>query len=75
MLENGIRDRMLEQQKSLTGPSSTWAPRSIRWPPIFRRLRESISDLTERMNKMQTQFVDLNNTVKVLSAPPRAAAV
>ena len=36
----------------------------------FQTLRESIADLTERMNKMQTQLVDLNNTVKVLSAPP-----
>ena len=35
-------------------------------------VRESISDLTERMNKMQAQLVDLNNTVKVMSAPPAA---
>ena len=70
VLESGIRDRMLEQQKTLTGPVVTMGTKIDQMATDFQTLRESISDLTERMNKMQTQLVDLNNTVKVMSAPP-----
>jgi tol-pal system protein YbgF len=70
VLESGIRDRMLEQQKSLTGPVINMGAKIDQMANDFGALRESISDLTERMNKMQMQIVDLNNTVKVLSAPP-----
>jgi tol-pal system protein YbgF len=70
VLENGIRDRMLEQQKSLTGPVVNMGAKIDQMSTDFSTLRESIADLTERMNKMQTQLVDLNNTVKVIGAPP-----
>lgn len=70
VLESGIRDRMLEQQKTLTGPVVTMGSKIDQMATDFQTLRESIADLTERMNKMQTQLVDLNNTVKVMSAPP-----
>jgi tol-pal system protein YbgF len=70
VLESGIRDRMLEQQKSLTTPVINMGLKVDQMANDFGALRESISDLSERMNKMQTQIVDLNNTVKVLSAPP-----
>ena len=70
VLENGIRDRLLEQQKSLTGPVVNMGAKVDQMATDFQTLRESISDLTERMNKMQTQLVDLNNTIKVIGAPP-----
>jgi TolA-binding protein len=70
VLESGIRDRMAEQQKSLAAPVMSMGAKIDQMSSDFGALRESISDLTERMNKMQTQIVDLTNTVKVLSAPP-----
>jgi tol-pal system protein YbgF len=70
VLESGIRDRMLEQQKSLTGPVVNMGVKIEQVATDFQTLKESISDLSERMNKMQTQIVDLNNTVKIMSAPP-----
>lgn len=70
VLESGIRDRMLEQQKTLSGPVVNMGAKIDQVATDFQTLRESIADLSERMNKMQTQIVDLNNTVKVLSAPP-----
>lgn len=70
VLEGGIRERMLEQQKVLAGPLANMGAKMDQMASDFQMLRESISDLTERMNKMQTQLVDLNNTVKVLSTPP-----
>jgi len=70
VLESGIRDRMIEQQKTLTGPVVNMGAKIDQMGTDFQTLRESIADLSERMNKMQTQLVDLNNTVKVLSSPP-----
>src|SRR5918997_5565218 len=70
VLESGIRDRMAEQQKTLAGPVANMGAKIDTMSTEFQTLRESISDLGERMNKMQLQMVDLMNTVKVLSAPP-----
>jgi tol-pal system protein YbgF len=70
VLESGIRDRMAEQQKTLAGPVANMGAKIDTMSTEFQTLRESISDLSERMNKMQLQMVDLMNTVKVLSAPP-----
>jgi tol-pal system protein YbgF len=70
VLESGIRDRMAEQQKSLTTPVVNMGLKIDQMASEFATLRESISDLSERTNKVQMQIVDLNNTVKVLSAPP-----
>jgi TolA-binding protein len=70
VLDSGIRDRMVEQQKTLTGPVVNMGSKIDQMATDFHTLRESIADLSERMNRMQTQLVDLNNTVKVLSAPP-----
>lgn len=70
VLERGISDRMGEQQKTLATPLATMNTKMEQVASDFMLLRESISELTERMGKMQTQLVDLSNTVKVLSAPP-----
>ena len=70
VLESGIRDRMLEQQKTLAGPVANMGAKIDQVANDFQNLRETIADLSERMNKMQTQIVDLNNTVKIMSAPP-----
>jgi peptidoglycan hydrolase CwlO-like protein len=70
VLESGIRDRLVEQQKSLAAPVASMGARIEQMSNDFGALRESISDLTERMHKMQTQIVDLTNIVKVLNAPP-----
>jgi chromosome segregation ATPase len=36
----------------------------------FRNLQNAVSDLTSTINKLQAQFTDLNNAVKILQAPP-----
>src|SRR5581483_6255471 len=40
----------------------------------FQALKETLADMASRMSRMQTQLVDLSNTVKVLSAPPAPPA-
>jgi TolA-binding protein len=36
----------------------------------FRMLQNSVSDLTSIVNKLQAQLTDINNSIKVLQAPP-----
>jgi tol-pal system protein YbgF len=69
-LETGIRDRMLEQQKTLVAPVASIGTKLDQMTGEFQGVRESVADLTERMNKLQTQIVDLSNTVKTIQSPP-----
>jgi tol-pal system protein YbgF len=70
VLESSLRERIAEQQKSLVGPVATLVTKLDQMSGEFQSVRESITDLTERMNKVQTQIVDLSNTVKTLQSPP-----
>ncbi|MEJ7605911.1 MAG: hypothetical protein WKF37_06515 [Bryobacteraceae bacterium] len=69
-LEGGIRERMLEQQKTLIAPVAGMSSKLDQMSTEFSQVRESIADLIERMNKMQTQILDVSNTMKVLNQPP-----
>jgi tol-pal system protein YbgF len=70
VLESGIRDRLAEQQKNLVAPVLGMGTKLDQMATEFQGVRESVADLTERMNKLQAQMVDLNNAVRTLQAPP-----
>jgi tol-pal system protein YbgF len=70
VLEGGIRERLAEQQKNLVGPVASLGVKLDQMSTEFQGVRESVMDLTERMNKMQAQMTDLGNSVKTLQAPP-----
>ncbi|MBM3773707.1 MAG: outer membrane protein assembly factor BamD [Acidobacteria bacterium] len=70
VLESGIRDRLREQEKSVTGPVASVGAKIDQMSHEFLALRESIADLTARMGKLQQQIVDLNNVVRSMQAPP-----
>jgi len=61
---------MAEQQKNLVVPVMAMGSKYDPMTTEFQGVRDTVSDLSERMNKMQTQLVDLSNTVKTLQAPP-----
>jgi tol-pal system protein YbgF len=69
-LDGGIRERMAEQQKNLVGPVASLGTKLDQMGSEFQGVRESVVDLTERMNKLQAQMTDLGNAVKTLQAPP-----
>jgi tol-pal system protein YbgF len=69
LIEGGQRG-MAEQQKNLVAPVMAMGSKLDQMTTEFQGVRETVSDLSERMNKMQTQLVDLSNTVKTLQAPP-----
>lgn len=70
VLESGIRDRMAEQQKTLVAPVAAMSAKVDQMATEFQSVRDSVADLGERMNRLQTQLVDVSNTVKTLQAPP-----
>jgi tol-pal system protein YbgF len=70
VLESGLRERMAEQQKNLVAPVMSVSSKVDHMTTEFQGLRESVGDLSERMNKLQTQLLDLSNTVKTLQSPP-----
>jgi tol-pal system protein YbgF len=67
VLESGLRERLGQQ---LSAPVANMSSKLDQMSTDFSSVRETISDLNERMSKVQTQLVDLNNTVKVLQSPP-----
>jgi tol-pal system protein YbgF len=70
VLEAGLRDRMAEQQKNLVAPVAGVTTKLDTMTTEFQAVRENLADLSERMNKLQTQIVDLSNTVKTIQSPP-----
>jgi len=75
VLENNVRERLREQEKSLVQPVATASSKVDQMAIEFQALREAISDLSARMGKLEQRMVDLSNTVKVLQAPPAPPAL
>jgi tol-pal system protein YbgF len=62
-----LRERLSQQ---LITPVANLSTKMDQMSTDFNGVRESVSDLNERLGKIQTQIVDLSNTVKVLQSPP-----
>lgn len=70
VLENNVRERLREQEKSLVQPVATASSKVDQMATEFQALREAVSDLNARMGRLEQRIVDLGNTIKVLQAPP-----
>ncbi|MCS7315340.1 MAG: outer membrane protein assembly factor BamD [Bryobacterales bacterium] len=70
VLENNVRERLREQERSLVQPVATASSKVDQMATEFQALREAISDLNLRMGKLEQRILDLGNTIKVLQAPP-----
>jgi len=75
VLENNVRERMREQERTLVQPIATASSKVDQMAIEFQALRESIADLGARMGRLEQRVVDLGNTVKVLQAPPPPPAM
>lgn len=67
VLESGLRDRLSQQ---LSAPIAGVSTKVDQMSTDFTGLRESVSDLNERMGKIQTQLSEMDNTIRTLQAPP-----
>lgn len=70
VLDKAMRDKFREQDQSLKAPIAGLGSKVDSMADEFTRVKESITDLTVRMGKIQQQLVDLDTAVKVRAAPP-----
>ncbi len=69
VLESGLRDRMSQQERGLTGPIANVGTKVDQMAEEFRFVKESIADLNSRMSKLQAQLTDVKNAVTTLPTP------
>jgi tol-pal system protein YbgF len=67
VLESGLRDRLSQQ---LAAPITGVSTRVEQMSNEFSSVRESVSDMNERMSRIQAQLVEISNTIRTLQAPP-----
>ncbi len=60
--------------KSMSSPVATVGAKVDSMGGDFQAMRVSLDDVSSRLAKLQQGLIDLNNTVKVISAPPPAPA-
>lgn len=71
VLDAAVRDR----DKNVAGPLASVGAKVDSMASEFQAMRISIDDLSSRLGKLQQGLIDLNNTVKVISAPPTPPAM
>ncbi|MBL8239433.1 MAG: tetratricopeptide repeat protein [Bryobacterales bacterium] len=70
VLDNALRDRMKEQERLLVAPVAGLGAKVDTMSNDFAGVRESITDLSSRMGKLQNQIADINSAIKTLASPP-----
>lgn len=71
VLDSAIRDRLRDQEKTLVAPVAGLGAKVDTMSNDFSGVRESITDLSSRIGKLQNQIVDINNAIKTLANPPK----
>ena len=69
VLDSTIRERLAEQQKTMGAPVANMTAKMDQMSSDFSGLRESVADMSDRMNKLQLQITELSNTVRTMGAP------
>jgi tol-pal system protein YbgF len=67
VLESGLRDRLSQQ---LAAPIAGVSSKVDQMGTDFAGVRETVTDLNERIGKIQAQLVEMSNTIRTLQAPP-----
>src|SRR4029079_19501544 len=63
----GMESKVKEQ---VAAPIASMNSRMDQMTGEFQAMRESVTDLGSRMAKIQAQLDDINNTIKIMQAPP-----
>lgn len=74
VLDKTLNDRMQAQQSSLNAPLAGVNTKIDQMTTEFALMKESVSELSELVKKLQTQLTDVNNTIRTLNSPPPAPA-
>lgn len=70
VLDQNLSQSMAQQQNAVAAPIAILGAKVDGMSNEFRFVRESVADLSARVGKLQTQLIDLKNTMQVMSAPP-----
>lgn len=69
-VEGAVRDRLRDQEKVVQAPILGMGTRVDQMTTELQSVKESISELSRQMSKLQAQLADVSNAVRTLSAPP-----
>lgn len=72
VIQSSVQQSLREQESKVVTPVVGLGTRINSLSDDFKMLQQSVSDLTGMIGKLQNQLTDLNNSVKVLQAPPAA---
>lgn len=74
VLDAAMRDRMKEQERLLVAPVAGLGAKVDTMSNDFSGVRESITDLSSRMGKLQNQIADIKSAIQVIATPPAPPA-
>lgn len=69
-LENDLRERLREQEKSVSRPVAGISNRVDQMATELQALRQSVEALNSRFGKLETQLVDVASAIRTLQSPP-----
>lgn len=70
VLENNFRDRLREQEKTVSQPVANIGAKVDEMASELQALKESVTDMNARFGKLELQLVDMVNAVRTIQAPP-----
>jgi tol-pal system protein YbgF len=69
VLENNMRERLREQEKSVSQPVANIGAKVDEMASELLALKESVADLNARFGKLELQLVDVANAIRTIQAP------
>lgn len=70
VIQSSIAQNLRDQQEKVVAPVVGLSTRMDSMSNDFRQVSQAVSDLTSMVSQLKSQLTDINNAVKVISAPP-----
>jgi len=70
VIQSSLQQSLRDQQEKVVAPVVGLSSRMDSMSNDFRQVTQAVSDLTSMVSQLKTQLSDINNAIKVLSAPP-----
>jgi len=69
LLEREVRERLREQEKTVVAPVAGLGSKVDAMADEFRFVKESVTEMNARLNRLQTQMTELDTAIKTINAP------
>jgi TolA-binding protein len=70
IFEGQIRERLLQQEKSVATPLAGLSTRTDSMEGELRNLRETLADMNIKLGRLENRMVDIDTAVKTIQTPP-----